>query len=245
MRARILVGVAILSWSSFQLIRVFAAEPALADNLDAIIRQWWPLAIVVLGLAGLLRLVDARQSLRGPLVLVVAGVALLLITANPFQDTWSRAGLPLALLPVGWFLVTPRAHAPASGDRANWPREVCVADSRYVVSGATGLVQATIYVAAGGLVLDLRQAVPVRRQSEPWTRSLPGHGARLELTAVLGGVDIIVPATWSVVLDQRDWAGRCRNRVPEVQEERLTGRLEIAALVILGGVEITRLSRSS
>jgi hypothetical protein len=237
-RVRVLAGVAVLSWSTFRLIHVFAAHPGLADDLDAIIRRWWPLAIVALGLVGLLRLVDAKQSLRGPLVLVIAGAVLLLVTTRPIQGDWSQAALPLALIPVGWLLLTPRTRAPADGARADWPREVCIADSRYVVNASNSLVHGTIHVVAGGLVLDLRQAVPLKNPDRLWKEEAKGHGARLELTAVLGGIDIIVPDTWRVELDRREWAGRCRNRVPAVQEERLTGRLEVAALAILGGIEI-------
>jgi hypothetical protein len=105
----------------------------------------------------------------------------------------------------------------------DWPREVCVLDNRYKISNARELSNGTVHAIAGGFTLDLRGV------------EIGSGAAQLDVTAVLGGVDVIVPRTWEVRFDQKKFMGICRNRamVPTSGQP-----VVIKSLAVLGGVEI-------
>jgi hypothetical protein len=235
------VGIAVLTYAGYRLIGVFAAQPGLADQLDQLVRQWWPIAIVVLGLVGFLRLADTRQAIRGPILLVFVGAGLLLITARPFDGTqWESATLPIMLLPIGWWLTASGSLKGWRHDDENTPQWTVVGDTRQVRSSASALTDASAYVVAGGLVIDLTQANTLRSAKLAWNVKQDGHGALLALTAIAGGIDVLVPPTWHVTVDKRKrLLGHCRGP-REVTGDELTGQLTIHAIAVFGGIDVRR-----
>jgi hypothetical protein len=79
----------------------------------------------------------------------------------------------------------------------------------------------------GGLNLDLRDA------------TLDPAGGRLELQAIMGGIDVLVPATWRLrVTPPRTILGGAD--LPRPAEDADDGRpaLELAVQAVFGGVEV-------
>ncbi len=92
---------------------------------------------------------------------------------------------------------------------------------------ATALRHGSVSVVCGGVDLDLREA-----------RLAPG-GASLDLSATWGGVNVVVPETWQVLVEQRAALGGVDARVTppeELPDEAPTLRIEATAR--LGGVAI-------
>ncbi|MDH4197144.1 MAG: cell wall-active antibiotics response protein, partial [Candidatus Aminicenantes bacterium] len=78
----------------------------------------------------------------------------------------------------------------------------------------------------GGLDLDLTGA------------GLAGGQATLELSAVLGGVDVRVPSDWQVILHATPVLGGIDDRTKSVPEAQRKGTLYVRATAVFGGIEI-------
>ena len=85
-----------------------------------------------------------------------------------------------------------------------------------------GLVRAVL----GGATVDLRGATPVE------------GGAVLTLLVALGGVEVVVPPDWSVILTRRGFAGDVL--APSESTADSGPVLSVRAAVYLGGVAIER-----
>jgi hypothetical protein len=219
-RIRLLLGIALIVIANLRLLALLAEYDVKIDMEDVL--RWSPALLVLAGIAGLLRLVSARQSFRGPVLLLAVGAALLLITLEPLRGFWSSFGWLALAGATGWWLVATSRRGVDLVDE-DWPREVCVLDNRYKISNARELSNGTVHAIAGGFTLDLRGV------------EIGSGAAQLDVTAVLGGVDVIVPRTWEVRFDQKKFMGICRNRamVPTSGQP-----VVIKSLAVLGGVEI-------
>ncbi|MET7699719.1 hypothetical protein [Streptomyces sp. NPDC005485] len=219
---------------------------ALVDRLApsahvlATLGDWWPLALVALGLGGALRLLLAVTNvLRGPVAVALAGALLLLLTRDPFPDPVRPYVWPMALLLAGTFMLTGMAVAAPSADGLLVTRLVSIAEARRVVWPRGEFSLATVTAVASGCVIDLREARlhEMRRRGRVW------HEARLDVTAILSGVDVLVPATWEVKVERYSsrWAQQ------PVPDPSIPARptLHIKALSLLGGIEIRKAEEKS
>ncbi|MFF1441935.1 hypothetical protein [Streptomyces sp. NPDC058295] len=219
---------------------------ALVDRLApsahvlAVLRDWWPLALVALGLGGALRLLLAtRNVLRGPLVVALAGALLLLLTRDPLPDSVRPFLWPLALLLVGTFMLAGMAATSPVTEGLLVTRLVSVAEARTVVWPRGEFSLATVTAVASGCVIDLREA----RLHETRADELVWHEARLDVTAVLSGVDVVVPPAWDVQVERYSSRWRQQPVTDPPIPERPT--LHIKALSLFGGVEVRKAERTS
>jgi hypothetical protein len=96
------------------------------------------------------------------------------------------------------------------------------------VSRATALREGVVLACCGGVQLDLRQA------------TLDPEGAELRLTAHFGGIQVLVPAAWRVVVQADAKAGGIHTHVtPEAEVPDGAPSLRGRAVVVLGGVHVT------
>jgi predicted membrane protein len=78
----------------------------------------------------------------------------------------------------------------------------------------------------GGVELDLRHA------------TLAPDGAEVDATAIMGGVDLIIPRDWRVTVRGTPILGGVSNLAEGSSLPDDAPRLRVDALAILGGVEI-------
>lgn len=181
---------------------------------------WWPALLILLGVGGALRLAVARSVLRGPFIVTAVGAVLLLITLDPLPDALSPFIVPGVLVLAGVGYLVRLATARPAGERLV-ARVVSVGVSRHVTWPPGRFSLGTITAIACGCVIDLSQAEP-----------LDGR-ARLDITAVAGGVDLRVPAGWRVELD-KSTTRAVFGRPPEVQP--LPGQQESGPVLVVYGL---------
>lgn len=213
-RGRILWGLVLLALGG-----VLLADQLGGAEAGAVIATWWPAVILA---AGVLRLVDRPRDMSGAGVLLIVGAVLLVWRLGWFDLT---VVIPVALIAGGlWVLVRrPRdAGAALGGDRpldlvaVFGARDVRVTGDRFTGGKATAVF--------GGVELDLRGAL------------LGTEGARLELVAVLGGVDVVLPLGWDVRISGPAILGGTDDRT--LPAAAGAPRLEVAATAVLGGVTV-------
>lgn len=94
-------------------------------------------------------------------------------------------------------------------------------------STAAALRRGVVSVFCGGVDLDLRDA------------TLAPEGATLDLSATWGGIDVVVPRAWKVVVDGRSLLGGFDARVAPPEElSDDAPRLDVSVRARLGGVDI-------
>ena len=100
-------------------------------------------------------------------------------------------------------------------------------DGRELTSKATSLRTGTAVAAMGGIEIDLRKA------------ELDPGGAHIALKAYMGGIRMMVPATWKVYVDEDSHAGGIEVKT---SEEAALGdeapRLTVEAVTRAGGILI-------
>jgi len=95
-------------------------------------------------------------------------------------------------------------------------------------SHAANLRSGTAITIMGGVRIDLRDA------------TLDPSGASLELSTMVGGLEVLVPKHWAVEVDQEVSGGESKVNVTPLEElPEDAPRLRIHAVLRLGGAEIT------
>lgn len=202
-----------------------------ADVLDAgsTIGEWWPLAIVVLGV-----LYAASEGRLGPasVVLMGGGLVLLGVTSGLFgSDAW-RLVWPAAIVLVGlWIMLGLGRHGHTRMPAKEEINSLAVFGSARVGSSSKSFRRGSATAVFGGVTVDLTEAEPDAR------------GARLGVTAILGGVDVIVPHGWLVEMRGLPLLGGWDDTTDRTNLPSDGPRLDITALVVLGGVEVKHARR--
>jgi hypothetical protein len=201
-----------------------------ADVLDAgaAIADWWPLLLIGVGVVQVL---ERSHGVTEPLVWVVAGATLLAFTTDVLgDDAWAWVWPAFLVLAGGWILLR-RAGTGAHG------APNAASDDTLVASGILGghkvtgtsrtFAGASLTAVMGGVDLDLRQA------------RLAPEGAVVTATAVLGGIDILVPRDWRVAVNGTPILGGIEDaREPQEAVPGDAPVLRIDAMAVLGGIEV-------
>ncbi|MFJ4982425.1 hypothetical protein ACIP9H_01335 [Streptomyces sp. NPDC088732] len=206
-----------------------------------VLRDWWPLALVALGLGGALRLLIATKNvLRGPVAVALAGALLLLLTRDPLPDAVRPYFWPLVLLLAGAFMLAGMAATAPATEGLLVTRLLSVAEARRVMWPRGVFSLATVTAVASGCVIDLREArlQECRVDDRVWCE------ARLDVTAVLSGVDVVVPADWDIRIER--YSARWRQQ-PPVADPPIpeSPTLHIKALSLFGGIEVRKAENMS
>lgn len=206
---------------------------ALVDTLELadtgeFISTWWPMVIVMFGLAGL---IGQEGSRLGSAIVITVGVLLQLGQLDVGDINWPSVIGPALLILIGVALLFRPRHvvgpfgASSEVDNGEVLHTVALfsGSEPHVHSGAWRGGEATAIF--GGVEVDLHDAVPA-------------EGARLQATALFGGVEIHVPQGWDVVLNGTGILGGVgderRNRTPAPGAPVLT----VDATAIFGGVSV-------
>ncbi len=209
------------------LVIVALGTLALLGNFDIIpvhdVWRFWPLALVAIGIAKLL-----RPSGRFPGVLfLIFGMWFLLQNLGVWHySLWSL--WPAIVVLIGLRLVWGGVGRTVSG----LPPDSSSALSAFQILGGsehhgstTDFRGGDATAIMGGCKIDLRQA------------AIKGDEALLDVFAMWGGIEIIVPRTWSVVLRGTPILGGFEDKT-EPPREPGGPRLIVRGTAIMGGVEI-------
>jgi len=188
--------------------------------------QFWPLLFVLVGLVKLLAIPGERFS---GLVFTLLGGFLLL---NSLTDRVSISDL-WRFWPALLILLGIRYVVRSFGDSESRWLEIEGPQTRQLGLLTVSRRRATSQVLSGGdLVafmggceLDLRDARPT------------ANGAVLDVVAVWGGIEVLVPKGWQVDLQVVPVMGGAEDET-KVSAEDVGHRLKIRGLVLMGGIEV-------
>jgi predicted membrane protein len=231
MTPRMIVGLAI---ALFGVVLVL-------DRLNLVVAdqalRWWPAVIVAIGALIFAQARRVGGGINGVIVMLIGGWLLLNSLGFMRVRFWDMFW-PLVLIGIGSVLVlqaTRRRTREAEGaDTDNTINALVVMGGVKRVSTAPRFRGGEVTALMGGAQLDLRQAtIP------------PGEEAVLDVFAVMGGCEIVVPSAWSVVTPIVPIMGGVDDkRLPPLPGalESLGGkpapRLVLRGLLLMGGIEI-------
>jgi hypothetical protein len=183
------------------------------------IDRWWPVAIIGLGLIGML--VDRRISV-GPGIVVVVG---LLILAD--QQEWTDEDLfgPVLLIAIGLVVLSGMwGRRRVEGERREC--SLVMFGGTKIKDRSEHFTHADVSAVFGGATLDLREAHVDREAS-------------VDALALFGGVDVLVPKGWRVALGGTPILGGCEDKTEGDGELPADAPvLRVHATAILGGVDV-------
>ena len=228
---RLIVGVAI---ALFGVVLVL-------DRLNMVVAdqvlQWWPAVIVAIGALIFAQSRRTGGGINGIIVMII-GSWLLLNTLGFVRVRFWEMFWPLVLIGIGSVLVLQalrRRTKEASGaDVDNTLVAFAALSGVKRISTASRFRGGEITALMGGVQIDLRQAtIP------------PGEEAVIDVFVVMGGGEIIVPPSWTVVTPLVPVMGGIDDkRLPPLPGaadstgSRPAPRLVLRGLLVMGGIEI-------
>ena len=199
-----------------------------AGQVDAgkAISNWWPVVVIAIGA---LQLVEGRRSKSGPLILIAIGTVLLLFATDAVGDNGRDYVWAIVLILAGLLILSHwrGKPVPIGSEASEVVRATGVFGGPKVASSSQRFRGASLTAVFGGVTLDLRSARPA-----------PG-GAAVNATAVLGGIEVIVPEGWQVEVSGTPILGGIEDKTDHSHPVPPDApRLEVDALSVLGGVEV-------
>ncbi len=198
--------------------------------------RYWPIALVAIGVT---QITSARTPAR-----VLAGVIWIMVGGTMLSNNLQvlRLAWPLFLVFIGgyivWHAMATRSVLQATTDAGGAPSTGSDAGATLSAIGVLSGVDRRISSQAfrggevtafmGGGKVDLREAAPA------------GGKAVIDVFAVMGGFEILVPETWAVVVEVVPFMGGVddKTRPPKPPIEGASPTLVVRGFVMMGGVEI-------
>lgn len=204
---------------------------ALLDNLGVIqvesAWRFWPLFLIAIGTARLLRPAGNPGRFTG---FLLVGIGLFFLLQNlgvmPFRlvHLW-----PVLIVLVGlrlvWGGLQQRAREAAPSESAARLSSFAMLGGTEHRSNSADFRGGDITAVLGGSKVDLRNA------------ALKSGDAVIDVFALWGGIEIIVPRTWTVAVQGTPILGAFEDKSDQ-HPESAGPRLVIRGVVIMGGVEI-------
>lgn len=194
-------------------------------NLGGLLR-WWPLFLVGAGVVKLRQPVEDGQRATGIALLFLGGLFLLgSILSMP-------NGWPLILVGVGAFLLwkgfeKPRDPAePPSRDSAVLSDVAFIGHVKRSVS-VPDFRGGSITAVMGGVELDLRQS------------TIGPAPAQLDVAAVWGGIELKVPADWTVESTMVPVMGAFENKTQSLSGKSAGPTLHVRGCAVMGAVVVS------
>jgi predicted membrane protein len=218
---RILLGLVVLTLGT-----LFLLDSADVLNADRAIADYWPTLIVAMAL---FQIAERTHGWFEPGVFLVAGSVLLLVTSGVINgNAWDYVW-PTAIIVAGLFILT--RWQPGSARGLMRSDDTIVADGIFggptVASTSQQFRGGSLTAVFGGVTLDLRSALPAR------------EGASINATAVFGGIEILVPRGWRIVVKATPIFGGIEDKTEHTDEPAADAPvLRVDGLSVFGGVEI-------
>jgi predicted membrane protein len=189
---------------------------------------WWPLILIIVGL---LKIKGSEKS--SGLIFFVLGVIFLLTTLDVIYWSSIWRFWPLILIFIGISMVMRGSRRPhilkmrsAGESSEEFVRASAIfgANEQKIIS--SNFKGGDIMTLFGGVELDLRQA-----QVSP-------EGCTLHVTSIFGGVEILVPPNWDLLISGVPVFGGIESRNPVEDSELKKEKVRVKCTVAFGGVEI-------
>jgi len=190
-------------------------------DFSATVLDWWPLLIIA---AGLMIFMANPQHFIWPLLVVTAGALLQLreleiVTFNVWQLFW-----PVLIIAFGLSVIFNRTHTHKDVTKKELDEQTAVFAGSKIKNESKDYKGGNLTAIFGGIELDLREA-DIKTE------------ATINVSAVFGGVTLIVPLGWTVKSKILPIAGGVENKTVTVKDKK-GPTLYLAGDVFCGGVDI-------
>lgn len=185
----------------------------------ALIRDWWPMALVLLGAY---LLVMHPKSPTSGIILAVGGGAIQLIKLGVLD--WDVL-FPIVLIVIGLLFIFTRFGGKNRVDMDEQLNHFIIFSGLETRNQSSNFKGGCVTAMFGGATIDLRDAV------------LSEEGGSLDIVAAFGGVELSVPEDWAVKVSGVPLFGGFENSAG-VKEQGDKPVLRIKGLALFGGVEI-------
>lgn len=212
---------------------ILVGTALLLDNLGLVqgraLWRWWPLFLVVMGLAKLGVGGSASGRIWGAFLVVVGGFFL---SGNLGWTPYSlRRAWPLLIIGLGVVFLLRALERPAAPDAASTAsrlNELAIFGGTQRVLNSPEFRGGEAFALFGGVDVDLTRA------------RMAGDHAVIEANALFGGVEIRVPEEWSTSLEGTGLFGGYEDKTvqPRLESSGQAKRLIVRGLALFGGVEV-------
>lgn len=217
------------------LIFIFMGIGALLNQLGIwdfgdIISLWWPLIIIFIGLV---RITNKSISNTSGLIIIGIGAIFQLRELGIITQSLGSLLWPIVFIIIGIKIIFSRP------DRNFLDRKINEVSDEYidyftVFSGienknvSKNFKGGKVTAIFGGADIDLRKS------------ELASEGAALSLTAAFGGINILVPEDWKVIITGVPIFGGWSNKTKGYEEDLLNDRpvLKVRCIAAFGGIDI-------
>lgn len=196
-----------------------------------VVGTYWPLLLIAVGVGMML---SRPRHVTGGLIVVGIGAVFLARNVGWLPGNWFSYAWPLAIVAIGILILLPRM--PRRSVQTGIAVPGTGADSVHVsayFAGAEETVRSREFkggqvdVAFGGAKIDLRGA------------ELAATGARMDASAIFGGIELLVPGSWRVVVNARPILGGIENKTVPIAPTQVAGPVfEVNATAAFGGITI-------
>ena len=199
-------------------------------DLSNIIFTWWPLILIGSGVS---QLGKRSVSKTSGITLIVIGILFQMRKLSIINVSLTKFFLPAIIIAIGVSMLFPRTLKKENFEFSKGEVDQDVVDSLALFSTvknrniSKNFRGGSLVALFGGVDLDLRDAY------------LLNPGARIDVTTAFGGVNIIVPPEWKVVVKGipifGGWSNKTRGKDYVNLEAPI---LNVHCFVAFGGVDI-------
>lgn len=189
-------------------------------NSGEVFSVWWPVVLIFAGVLSFL-----ANPRHWGIALIIAGAGVVFLLSRLDVIDLRDLIVPAALIVLGLFVLFGR-NLGGKQEATDEINSFNVFSGSELTTRSQAFRGGSVTAVFGGSEVDLRD-------------SSLAPGARLDVFAAFGGVEVKVPADWHVVVKGLPIFGGVENKVKgPVPENAPT--LEVNATVIFGGIEIKR-----
>lgn len=190
-------------------------------DFTTILANWWPIFFILVGIIQIWT--NGMQAIIPALIFLIVGIMLFIhiwIEFNLWQILW-----PFLLIMFGLSIIFSRREWKQAIDEADEIHLTTFLSGIESINGSKNLSGGSVLSVLGGIQLDLRHA------------QLTENGAVLNVTTILGGVELIVPEDVHVEIKGTPILGGWENKTNTYGMEK-NKTLYINGVALLGGIEI-------
>lgn len=195
-----------------------------------IIWMWWPVILIVIGAW---QLVTNPASKTSGLILVLVGIFFQLRKLDVINVSLIKFFWPVLIIVIGTSFILSGNGINVKDKYKGKETSEDVIDKFVIFSGlnarnySTNFRGGSLIAAFGGMDIDLRDA------------NISSEGARLDVTVAFGGIDLIVPDNWKVIVKGVPIFGGWSNKTRVNDYSAVDGPvLIVKCFVAFGGIEI-------
>lgn len=219
MKTRVTIGVII----------IFIGIGMLIDQMSVwsfwgTLGDWWPIILVIIGVVNLTK---NPTSLTFGIVVTAIGLLLLASNLDLIPLTFWDMFWPVMLILLGIALLSRYQGKRKSkfNDELDIFTVFSGAEERLTIDDFRG---GSVFTVFGGSEIDLSESM------------MAPEGAKLELTAIFGGIELIVPSDWNVRTKGIPFLGALSNSThKDYSADVIAPILNINYTAIFGGIEVT------